>query len=121
MVMAAPSAHHGSVAIFYRKAEHLTIEDLRIHGPTFIKFQLVMGKRLWNGMGCYIAPINASTVEDVAVDIRYQPYGSELLLVGYLNANLADPKGMPRAEAIADTLAAVGLMDMGFHFLPRRK
>ena len=42
-------------------------------------------------------------------------------MAGDLNANLADPGGTPRGEAITDKRAAAGIEDMGLHFLPRRK
>ena len=70
---------------------------------------------------CYIDPRNASTIEDVNVDIRDIPYRSELLVAGDLNANLAEPKVTPQVEAVGDELVAAGLMDMELHFLPRRK
>ena len=38
-----------------------------------------------------------------------------------LNANLEDTEDIPQGESIADKLAAVGILDMGMHFLPRRK
>ena len=34
---------------------------------------------------------------------------------GDLNADLEDPEGTPRSEAIADKHAADGLLDMGLH------
>ena len=42
-------------------------------------------------------------------------------MAGDLNANLADPEGAPRGEAISDKLVAAGLLDTGLHFLPQRK
>ena len=39
-------------------------------------------------------------------------------MAGYLNAKLEDPEGTPQREAIADDLEAVGLMNIGVHFLP---
>ena len=72
-------------------------------------------------MGCDIAPSNASTIEDFVEAIRDRPYGSELLVDGDLNANLEDPEGKPRSEAIVEKLTVDGLMDMGMHLLPWRK
>ena len=40
---------------------------------------------------------------------------------GDLNANITDKEITPRGEAIEEELAAVGIEDMGMHFLPRRK
>ena len=42
-------------------------------------------------------------------------------MAGNLNANLADLEGTPKGEAIADELAAAGLLDIEIIFLPRRK
>ena len=68
-----------------------------------------------------IAPRKTLTREDVAAVIRYQSYGSNLLVVVTLNLNLLEPEGTLRLEAIADDLASVWLMDIGPHFLPQRK
>ena len=91
-----PSSHHGSVVIFYREADHFAIEEFHLHGPNIISFQLMTGRQRWNVMGCYIAPNDASTIEDVTADIRYLPCMAELLMAGNLNANLAEPEGTPR-------------------------
>ena len=72
-------------------------------------------------MGCYISPGNDSTIEDVDTAIRDQPYGSELLVAGDFNINLVEPEGTPQGEAVADELAAAGLLDIEIIFLPRRK
>ena len=57
LVTEAPSAHRGGSVIFYRKAEHLAIEELRLHGPDVIIFQIVRGRGgsciLW---GCIFPP-----------------------------------------------------------------
>ena len=64
---------------------------------------------------------DASTIEDVATAIGDQPYRAELLVAGNLNANLVEPECTPQGEAIADELAAAGLLDMVLHSLPRCK
>ena len=76
MAMAAPSAHRGGVAIFYRKAEHFATKELHLHGPNVISFQMVTGRR------------RCRKIEEVATAIRGRPYGSELLVARNLNANL---------------------------------
>ena len=65
----APSALRGGFAFFNRKAEHFAVEELLLHGPNVIIFQLVTGKRRWRVVGCYIASSDASTIEDVNVAI----------------------------------------------------
>ena len=118
---AAPSAHRDGVTVFYHEAEHFATEELRLHGTNNLRFQLVTGRRRQHVAGCYIAPIDASIVEDITAAIRARTYGAELLVSGDLNVNITEPEGTPRGEAIADELTAAGLEDMGMHFLPRRK
>ena len=96
MEMAALSARHGGGAIFYRKAEKIDIKELRLHGPNVIIFQLVTGQRWWHVAGCYTAPVNTYTIENVTFSIRDQPYGAELLAAGDFNTNLDEPKGTPQ-------------------------
>ena len=79
------------------------------------------GRQWWYVVGCYIAPRDAPTIEDVAAAIRDQPYGSELLVAGDLNANLADPEVILQGKAIAYDLVASSLLDMGLHLLPQNK
>ena len=62
MVTEAPSAHGGGVDIFYREAEHSAIEELCLHGPNIIIFQMLRERQRWHVVGCYIAPSDASTI-----------------------------------------------------------
>ena len=87
----AQSAHRGVVAVFYRKVEHFAIEELRLHGPNVISFQLFTRRHKLHIVGCYIAPSNALTIEGVVSTMRSQPCGYELLVAGDLNANLEEP------------------------------
>ena len=70
MATEASCAPCGGVAIFYCKVDHFAIEELPLHVPNVISFQVVTGRWRWNVMGCYIAPKEASTIEDVAAAIR---------------------------------------------------
>ena len=70
MVMEAPIAHRGGVAVFYCKAEHFDVNELCLHGLNVITFQLVAGRQWWHVVGCYLAPSNASAIEDIAAAIR---------------------------------------------------
>ena len=118
--MATSSAHYGSVAVFYRKGEHFATEELILHGPNVIRFQLVTGRKRWHVVGCYIPPSNDSTIEDVVADIRDRFYGAKLLVAGDINVNLEDLEGTPQAEAIKKKLTSTGLMDIGLHLPPQR-
>ena len=121
MAMEVPSAHRGGAAIFFRKAENVSVKELNLHVLNVTIFQLVTGRRRWHVVGCYISPIHASTKEEVAVAIRDRNYGAELLMTGKHNDNLAELEGTLPGEAIVDELAAVGLMEMGVNFLPWSK
>ena len=121
MATEAPSAHRGGLAIFYCKEEHFAVEELSLHVPNVIRFKLMTGRWWWHVVGYYIAPSDASTIEDVAAVIRDQLYGDEILAAGKLNSDIAEPEGTSRGEAIAYELAAAGLEDMGMQFLPRSK
>ena len=79
------------------------------------------GQQRWHVLGFYINPSYALTIEYITVAIGTRTYGDGLLVDVDLNANLAGLEGTPRDEVIADKLAAADIVDMGLHFLPRRK
>ena len=56
-------------------------------------------------MGCYLAPENASTIDNVVAAISQQPRGATLLVVGDFNTDLDAPKGRERDEGIAAAMA----------------
>ena len=72
-------------------------------------------------MGCYIAPENTLTIEDVVTAISRQTQGDDMLMAENFNADLAKPEGTTRAEEIAAALSAYGLEEISAHFLPRQK
>ena len=72
-------------------------------------------------LGCYIAPDDASTIEDVAAAIIRDPCGDSIWVSRDFNAKLEDPEGSTRTEEIAAALAVSGLQDMNSQFLTRRK
>ena len=41
----APSAHIGGVAIFYRAADHFSIEALQTYRSNMVRFQLALGNK----------------------------------------------------------------------------
>ena len=48
----APSAHSGGIAIFYRTADHFSVEAFQVHGANVVSFQLESGDRQWYIVGC---------------------------------------------------------------------
>ena len=118
---AAPSAHSGAVAVFYRAVEHFSVEALQTYGANVVSFQLASGDRRWFIVGCYFAPDGASTIEDVVAAISKRPRGGALLVVSNFNTDLVVPEGRERDEGVAAALAEEGLEDMSGHFLPWHK
>ena len=64
---------------------------IQTYGEKVVSFQLTSGDRQWYIVGCYLAPYNASTIEDVVVAIIKWPWGAALLMVGNFTTNLAAP------------------------------
>ena len=86
-----------------------------------VSFQLESGDRWWYIVGCYLAPDDASTIEDIVAAISKRPWGAALLAVGDFNTNLATTEVLEQNKGIAAALAEEGLEDMISHFLPRHK
>ena len=96
------------------------MEAIQQFGPNVVGFQMVTGERQWYIIGFYLAPDNTLTIESVVAALKYCPQGSELLVVGYLNAKLEEPEGYRREEETLAELTAAVLEEILAHFLPRR-
>ena len=68
---------------------------------------------------CYPAPGDTSTIERVIEALKERPKGSELMVAGDMNVNLAEPEVDRRREDIAAALATERLEDTSEYFLPR--
>ena len=117
----APSAHSGGVTVFYRAAKHFYVEAIQTYGENVISFQLESVYRRWYIVGCYLAPDDASNIEDVVAAIGKRLQGAALLVVGDFKKNLAASEGKDRYEGITAALAEENLEEMSSHFLPRYK
>ena len=49
------------------------MEAIHIYGANTVSFQLESSGQWWDIVGCYLAPDNASTLEDVVAAISHQP------------------------------------------------
>ena len=105
--------------MFYRKAEHFTLEALCLHGPKVASFQLAPRGKRWYVVSCYIAPDNASTIEAVVAATSQKPCGADLLVIGNFNADLESPEENACDEESASALPTTVLEDMSSHFFPR--
>jgi hypothetical protein len=115
----APSAHQGGIAVFWRDSPQWQVEAYRTYGPNVVSFQLTSGKCKWYVVGAYIPPADTVTLEHVSKALDDRPEGVDPILLGDLNANLADPV-QPREHEIAAVLASQGLEDMMGHFAATR-
>ena len=55
----ALSVHSGSVSVFYREAEHFTVEALRLHIANVVGFHLALFGQRWYVVGYYLPPDDA--------------------------------------------------------------
>jgi hypothetical protein len=120
LAMDAPSVHQGGIAVFWRNSPHWQVEAYRTYGPNVASFQLTSGKRRWYVVGEYILPADTVTLEQVSKALDERLEGVEPILLGDLNANLAEPV-QSREHEIAAAMASHGLEDMLGHFAPRRR
>ena len=81
--------HIGGIDLFYRTTGHFSVEAFQAHGANVVRFQMASGDRRWYIVGCYLAPDNASAIEDVVTAIGKRPRGAALVVVGNFNTNLA--------------------------------
>ena len=88
----APSTHSSGVAVFYREVEHFSVEALQTYGANVIFFHMVSGDRRWFIVGCYLAPDEAWTTEDVVAAIINWTWGAALLVIGNFNTDLDTPE-----------------------------
>ena len=71
-------------------------------------------------VGCYIAPRESSTLENVVAAIGHRPIGVDLPIAGNFNADLESPDGNKHDKTIASVMATEGLEYMTAHFLPHK-
>ena len=88
-----PSAHSGGGGVLFCEADHFSVEALRLHGAIVVSFQLALGGQRWYIVGYYLAPYDASIIEDVVSALRQRPCGGVMLVAGDFNADMVAPEG----------------------------
>ena len=58
----APIMHIGRISVFYRAAEHFSVEALQTYKANVFRFQMALVDCMWFIMGCYLTPDNASPI-----------------------------------------------------------
>ena len=106
--------------MFYQPAPHFAVEAVQHFGTNFLGFQILTGEQRCYIVGCYLAPYNTSSIENVVAVLKEWLQGAELLVAGDFNAKLSETEDNPRGEDIPAEMAAEGLEDISVHFLPRR-
>ena len=101
VALESPITHRGGVAVFYLATENFSMEALRIYGTNVVIFHLESGGRRWFITGCYLAPDDALTIEDVFTAIIQRSQGAALLVVGDFNTKLDVPEGRVMDKDIA--------------------
>jgi hypothetical protein len=112
----APSVHQGGIALFWRANKTYEVEDWHIRGPNMLSFVIVAGSQRFYAVGCYIPPINLSTLPQVKQALNKCPQGHTPFLIGDLNVNLCAPRD-ERDKQIAEVVEDVcGLTNLSKHF-----
>ena len=109
----APSRHRGGIAMFYREGAGFAVEEVRQYGPNVLSFEVVSGRRRWYIVGCYVAPDDAQTIDQLVTALGDQPKGTALVVAGDLNTDLGEMECDRRGAALTEA----GLEDMAAHFL----
>jgi hypothetical protein len=114
-----PSKWQGGISLFWRTSETYEIDEVELHGPNVLSFQLVLGATRWYIIGCYIPPTDLTTLTHVDEAWQACPKGCLPILLGDLNVNLAAPRN-ERDNTITKQVDAMVLIDMSNHFCQRR-
>ena len=110
--------HIRGVSVFYCAEEHFSVEALQLYGAKDVIFQLASVVQCLHIVGCYFAPDDASTIDDVVAAIRQWPQGPALLVVGNFHTDMVIPEGWERDGGIAAAMVEEVLEGMSGRFLP---
>ena len=107
--------------MFYREGAGFAVEEVRKYRPNVLSFEVVSGRRRWYIVGCYIAPDDAQTIEQVVTALGDQLKGTALVVAGGLNTDLGEVECDRRGTEISAELTEAGMEDMSAHFLQRKR
>ena len=116
----APSRHRGGITLFYQDLPNFVVKAMRQFRANFIACKLATGKTRWSIVGCYLVLGDGATIQDMETEVKECPRGIQLIVTGYLNADLERIGGRGQDEEIAAVVATAGLEDLLGHLLPRR-
>jgi hypothetical protein len=87
----ALSAGQGGISLFWRASDLYEVEEVELHGPNVLSFQLVLGATRYFIVRCYILPNDLTTLTHVEQVWMACPKGCLPIVLGDLNVNLATP------------------------------
>ena len=67
------------------------VEMHQKHVMNVFRFHLMMGYQHWFILGFYLASYDAYSIDRIIGAINQRPRGSILMVVRYINADIADP------------------------------
>jgi hypothetical protein len=111
----ALSAWQGGISLFWKASDLYEVEEVELHGPNVLSFQVVSGATRYYIMGCYIPPNNLTTLTHVKQAWMACPKGCLPIILGDLNVNLAAPRDK-QDETIAKQVDTMNLVDMSSRF-----
>ena len=114
------SLHRGGVAVVWRAAKGWRVEITASFGPNVVSFLLMLGSRRFYVVGAYVIPNDMPAVHSVEQVLQVLPKGLEMILMGGLSVRLGNPRDK-REEDLLAALVYRGLVNMKYHFLPRRQ
>ena len=88
----ADSRHQGGVAVVWRAATGWKMENMARFGRNVVSFLLTSGARRWYVAGSYVPPNDGRSVHCVDQALQAASKGLEIIPMGFLNANLGDPR-----------------------------
>ena len=107
--------------MYWDGASPFQVEAMQQHGPRALSFHVASVECWWFISGCYIAPDDVATIENVTTAIIQRPPRDVLLVSRDFNMDPAKLEGSDRGEDIATAITTARMEDMSTHFLPRCK
>ena len=102
------------------EAKGLQVESTAIFGPNVVSFLLTPVARRWYVVGAYKPPNDVRNVHRLEQTLRATPKVLETIMMGDMNAHMGDPRD-GHEEDLVTALVDKGLVNMKYHFFPRRR
>jgi hypothetical protein len=117
----AASPHQGGFALLWRESEDqgFLVEAAHIAFPSILTFQLVTGEDRFFVIDAYIAPADATGVDDLCATWAKCTPNCKPLLLGDLNFDFRAPQ-TKREEIIVDFIEEINLINVSRKYVQQR-